>query len=114
MPGLDTSIPLMLTQMNEGKITLSKLVEACSENPAKVLGVYPSKGALRVGSDADITVVDPRKVGVIRGEDLYTKSKMTMFEGSEVKGRPVATFVRGALVMEDGEVMGESGFGRMV
>lgn len=114
MPGLDTSIPLMLTQLNKGRITLGRLVETCSENPAKALGVYPRKGALRVGSDADITLVDPKKSGVIRGEDLYTKSKMTMFEGVEVKGRPVATFVRGALVMEDGEVTGKSGFGRVV
>jgi len=114
MPGLETSLPLMLTEMNEGNITLKRLVKACSENPAKALGIHPRKGALEVGSEADITVVDPKKKGIIRGDDLYTRSKITMFEGRETRGMPVATFVRGTLVMEDGKVVGRPGHGRFV
>ena len=114
MPGLETSLPLMLTQVNQGRLTLRRLVEACSENPARALGLYPRKGALAIGSDADVTVVDPKRKSVIRGDDLYTKSKITMFEGHETRGKPVATFVRGTLVMEDGEVVGRPGHGRFV
>jgi len=114
MPGLETSLPLMLTQVNEGRVSLRRLVEACSENPARTLGLHPKKGALAIGSDADVTMVDPKRKSVIRGDDLYTKSKITMFEGRETRGMPVATFVRGTLVMEEGEVVGRPGYGRFV
>ncbi len=114
MPGLDTSIPLMLTQVNAKKISLLKLVQLYSENPAKTLGIYPKKGTLLPGSDADITVVDLRKEELIRSDKLYTKSKITMFEGYKVKGMPIATFVRGNLVMQDHEVVGKPGSGKFV
>ena len=114
MPGLDTSIPLMLTQVSKGRLSLERLVELYSVNPAKILGIYPRKGALQVGSDADITIVNPKKEGIIRCDELYTKNQLTMFEGRKVKGRPVATFVRGTIVMQDGEVIGKSGYGKSI
>jgi len=67
-----------------------------------------------VGSDADITIVNPKKEGIIRCDELYTKNQLTMFEGRKVKGRPVATFVRGTIVMQDGEVIGKSGYGKSI
>ena len=114
MPGLDTSIPLMLTQVSEGRLSLQRLVKIYSENPAMILGVYPRKGALQVGSDADITIVDPNKSGYITGDELITKNRLTMFEGMEIKGRPVATFVRGTMVMQEGEIVGKPGYGKSV
>ena len=114
MPGLDTSIPLMLTQVSKDRLSLERLVELYSVNPAKILGIYPRKGALQVGSDADITIVNPKKEGIIRCDELYTKNQLTMFEGRKVKGRPVATFVRGTIVMQDGEVIGKSGYGKSI
>ena len=114
MPGLDTSIPLMLTQVSKGRLSLERLVELYSVNPAKILGIYHRKGALQVGSDADITIVNPKKEGIIRCDELYTKNQLTMFEGRKVKGRPVATFVRGTIVMRDGEVIGKSGYGKSI
>ena len=67
-----------------------------------------------MGSDADITIVNPKKEGIIRSNELYTKNQLTMFEGRKVKGRPVAVFVRGTIVMQDGEVIGKSGFGKSI
>lgn len=114
MPGLDTTLSIMLNHVNNGRFQLKQLISLYSEKPAKILGIYPRKGTLSVGSDADVTIVDPRLKWTVKGEDLYTKSKITMFEGFEVTGRPVATFVRGRLVMRDGEVMGKAGYGQPV
>ena len=114
MPGLDTSIPLMFTQIIEGGLSFQRLVEIYSMNPAKILGVYPRKGALRVGSDADITVVDPKKGDIIKCDELVTKNQLTMFEGMEVKGRPIAVFVRGTMVMQDRVIVGKPGYGKSV
>jgi len=114
MPSLDTSIPLMLTQTSESRLSLQRLVQLYSENPARVLGVYPRKGTLQVGSDADITIVNPNKTGMIKSIELYTKNQLTMFEGTKVKGRPIATFVRGTMVMQDREIIGKPGYGKSV
>jgi allantoinase len=114
MPGLDTSSSLMFTQVIEGGLSLQRLVEIYSMNPAKILGVYPRKGALQVGSDADITIVDPKKGGLIKCDELVTKNQLTMFEGMEVKGRPIAVFVRGTMVMQDREIVGKPGYGKSV
>ena len=102
--GVETSVPLMLTQVNAGRMTLNQYVKVASENPARVWGMYPKKGRLAVGSDADFTLVDMGKEGVIRSERLHSKSKVSPFDGYKVKGMPVYTIVRGNVVMKDGEV----------
>ncbi len=109
--GVETSLPLMLDCVNRGLTTLKRLVEAFSTNPAKIMGLYPRKGALIPGADADMIVVDPGREFEIRGEDLHSKQKITAFEGYRGKGRPVATIVRGEIVMDGGEVIGKPGFG---
>jgi dihydroorotase (multifunctional complex type) len=114
MPGLDTCISLMLTKVSEGRLSLKRLIEIYAMVPAKVLGIYPQKGALQVGSDADITIVDPNIVDSITDVNLMTKNQLTMFEGRAVKGKPVATFVRGNMVMRKGEVIGKSGWGNSI
>lgn len=114
MPGLETSIPVMMTQVHEGKITLKKLVKVFSENPAKIFGIFPRKGSLNVGSDADITIIGPKIRGKIKGTDFYTKAKTSMFEGFEYKGAPNATFVRGELVMKDGAIINEKKRGEFI
>lgn len=108
--GIETSVPLILTQVNAGRITINRYVQVSSENPARLFGVYPRKGALLVGSDCDLTVVDMKKEGRIRSDRLHSKNKVTPFEGFAVKGIPVMTVVRGQVVMEDGEpVTGQNG-----
>ncbi len=113
--GVETTLPLLLTHgVNAGRLTLERLVEAFAERPAQVWGMWPVKGSLAVGSDADMTIVDLQRQGVIRGAGLHSKHGLTPFDGWPTRGRPVATIVRGRVVMEDGELRAEPGWGRPV
>jgi len=112
-PGIETLVPLMMTQVNRGTISIHTFVKATSENPAKAFGLYPRKGALRVGSDADITVIDPIRESTVRGDQFVSKGKITPFEGWKVKGMPSHTIVRGNVVMEEGKVTTEA-FGKLL
>ncbi|WP_100486839.1 allantoinase AllB [Sporolactobacillus pectinivorans] len=105
MPGTETMVPLMLNAVNEGRITLQKLTALLSENPAKRFGIYPQKGSLEVGTDADITIVDMNKESIIKAENLHSKSKITAYDGWHIKGLPVETIVRGETVMKNGEIV---------
>ena len=107
MCGVETLAPLMLNAASEGKITLKQVCELLSENPAKQFGIYPQKGSISVGTDADITIVDMNKETIIKRENLHSKSKVTAFDQFPVKGVPVATIVRGVTVMEDGRIVSE-------
>jgi allantoinase len=109
--GIQTQLPLMLDSMDQGKITLERLIEAFSENPAQIMGLYPRKGALIPGADADIVIVDPDASFEIVAEDLYSKQKVTAFEGYKGKGIPVTTIVRGEIIMDEGAVIGKAGYG---
>ena len=109
--GVETTLPLMLDCVNRGLITLERLVETFAVNPAKIMGLYPRKGVLAPGSDADIIIVDPMSQFVIKGEKLHSKQKITALEGYGGKGRPLTTIVRGKVIMEGGEVVGKPGFG---
>ncbi|NIS60280.1 MAG: allantoinase AllB [Proteobacteria bacterium] len=105
--GVETKVPLMLTQVNEGRLSLMTYVKVASENPARVFNLYPRKGTIQVGTDADFTIVDMEKVGIINSEKLHSKSKITPFDGWRVKGLPVYAIVRGNVVMKDGEIVGK-------
>jgi dihydroorotase len=111
--GVETGVPLILTEVNKGRMTLNQYVKITSENPAKVWQIYPKKGAMRVGSDADVTIVDMDREGVIDAEKLHSKNKPTPWHGWKVKGIPVCTIVRGHVQMRDGEVLGKP-VGRVV
>lgn len=104
--GVETVVPLMLTQVNAGRLTLNQYVKAACENPAKVWDIYPQKGVVRVGSDGDLTIVDMKKESVLKAENLHSKSKVTPFDGWKVKGMPICTIVRGKVVMKDGKLVG--------
>lgn len=107
MCGVESLAPLMIDSVNDGKITKQQLAAVLSENPAKLFGIYPNKGSLEVGTDADITIVDFEKEHIIEKEKLHSVSKVTAFDGFEIKGMPVATIVRGNVVMRDGEIIGD-------
>lgn len=102
--GVETMVPAMLTLVNKGLIKLTRLVEMGSENPAKIFDLYPKKGAIAVGSDADFTIVDMKMEKTVRADELHSIQKITPFEGFKVKGMPVYTIVRGEIVAESGEV----------
>jgi len=105
--GVETGVPLMLTEVNRGRLTLDHYARIASENPAKVWQVYPQKGAIRLGSDGDLTIVDMDKEGIIDANKLHSKNKPTPWHGWKVKGMPVSTIVRGHVQMRDGEVVGK-------
>lgn len=106
-PGVETNVPLMLTQVNYGQLTLPQYVRVQSEMPAKAWGMWPEKGNLNKGADADITIVDMNKEGVIDRHKIHSKPKVTPFDGFHYKGAPVYTIVRGHVQMENGVVVGE-------
>jgi len=105
---------LLLNDVNKGSLTLEKLVEATSENAAKIFGFYPQKGAIQVGSDADFTIADLKKDWVITSEKVYTKCQINPFHGMKIKGKVTHTVLRGQVIMEEGEVTGKPGYGRFI
>ncbi|MDR2079537.1 MAG: dihydropyrimidinase [Treponema sp.] len=96
-----------------GRITLERLVQITSENPAKMFGLYPRKGVLAPGSDADIVIFDPRQKKTL-GADLYQDMDWTVYEGMELTGFPSHTIVRGNIIVEDGVFKGKEGTGRFI
>jgi len=115
MPGVETRIPLLLTfGVMKGRISIQRFVKAVAENPARAFGFYPRKGDIRVGSDADLAVIDLGKRVVLRASDMHTKSDFTPYEGLEVQGVPVMTLVRGRVVMREGEILAEPGYGEFI
>jgi allantoinase len=101
-----------LTEVNTGRMTLNHYVKVACENPAKVWQLYPKKGAIRLGSDGDITIVDMDKETTIDANKLHSKNKPTPWNGWKVKGVPTCTIVRGHVQMRDGEPVGKP-IGRM-
>jgi len=114
LSGVETSVPLMLNQVNRGKLTLNDYVRLASEMPAKIWGIYPQKGNLFSGADADLTIVDMNRKKVIRAGELHSKNKTSPYDGMEVQGLPAATIVRGVFVMKDGVFTGRKGYGNLV
>jgi dihydroorotase/allantoinase len=113
--GLETEVPAMLTFVDQGRFTLEEWVRRHSTRPAQVWGMYPQKGSLQVGTDADFTIVDPDREWTLEDRtELHSKNCVTPFEGESFTGKAVATVVRGEVVAEDGAVVGESGHGTRV
>jgi dihydroorotase len=105
MPGVQTLIPVMLDHVNAGRLTLARLVELTAVNPARLFGLV-NKGALAVGRDADLTVVDLRAKRTITDSWIASRCGWTPFNGMQVTGWPKATLIRGAFAMRDDQVMG--------
>ena len=104
MPGVQTIVPVMLTHVAAGKLTLERFVDLMAHGPQRVFGLA-DKGRLAVGYDADFTVVDLKARRTIRSEDMATRSGWTPFDGFEATGWPMATIISGKSVMRDGEVV---------
>jgi dihydropyrimidinase len=115
-PSIETLLPLMLSEgVNPGRLTLERVVELCSLNPARIFGLYPKKGHLGVGADADLVLVDLEKSVNVRQRDFPSSSDFSLYEGREVRGWPVLTMVRGRVIMRDGKVLTKgAGGGRYV
>jgi len=111
-PGVETQMPIMLTEVNHGRMTISDYVRWASVNPAKAWGFFPRKGVIQAGSEADIVLVDLKREDVIDQERLYSKSKISPWHGRAVQGTPVLTMVRGRVVAERGRIATTPGWGK--
>jgi len=105
-------LSLLLTDVAAGKLTLERVAEATSGAPAKLFGLYPQKGTLSVGSDADIVLVDLARRHVITDADVLSRCGWTPYAGREVCGVPAYTLLRGELIYTEGKVTAREGFGR--
>jgi dihydroorotase (multifunctional complex type) len=107
--GVETALPLLLTYgFHAGWLSLERLVHVTSEAPARIWGLWPRKGATRVGADADITLVDLERTGEIRAQDLHGKNSLSPFDGSSTRGAAVMTVVRGRVVMREARLIDEN------
>lgn len=97
VPGIETMLPLLLTAANEGKISIAKIAELCSKNPAKIFRIK-NKGLIEKGFDADITIIDLKEEQRLTGDSLFTKCRWTPFEGMRAKGMVSGTIVNGKIV----------------
>ena len=115
IPGLETMLPLLATEgVAAGRITWSRLAELTSTNPARIFGLYPRKGALLPGSDADIVVFDLSADATIKTANLHNIAGYTPYEGRRVRGRVRFTVSRGMIVCKAGEFTGQRGWGHLV
>ena len=111
---LQVQLPLLYSEgVRKGRISLEQMVAISSTNPAKLFGIYPQKGTIAVGSDADIVLWDPNLTRTVRDEDELGNGKFSIFSGWQLTGWPVTTIRRGVAVFEKGKVVAEPGSGQL-
>jgi dihydropyrimidinase len=114
-PGLENRLQMIHEfGVRAGRISLNRMVELLSTNPAKLFGLYPRKGTIAVGSDADIVIFDPEKTVTISASTHHSKSDYNLFEGTEVTGVPEVVLLRGQVLVEDDELVASPGIGQFV
>jgi dihydropyrimidinase len=108
-PGIGTMLPVLLSQgVNEDRIGIERVAEVTSYNTARIFGIYPKKGTIQPGSDADLTIVDLDLEKTVTPDLLQSYSDYTIYDGWKLRGWPVMTIVRGKIIMEDGQVANEA------
>jgi dihydropyrimidinase len=113
LPGLETLLPLVYTRgVLGGRMPLTRFVEKCCANPAKIMGLYPRKGVLAAGSDADVVVLDPKKTFTVDHATMETGADWNPYQGMDLAGFAEHTFVRGRQVVADYKCVGEMGSGQ--
>jgi dihydropyrimidinase len=115
IPGLDTMFTVAYDEgINKRGKTLSRLVELTSENPAKIFGLFPRKGILEKGSDADVVIFDPEKSYTVQEKNQHLKVDYSMYEGRVNKGAPIVVIQRGKILMENGKLKSDQGRGKFI
>jgi dihydropyrimidinase len=113
LPGLETLLPLTYTKgVLEGRISLEEMCAKLSTNPAKIMGLYPRKGAIQVGADADIAIIHPRKTHKVDPDSMETNADWSPYEGWDLAGFARTTLSRGEVIVDDYKVVGREGRGK--
>src|SRR4051794_15333726 len=114
-PGLENRLHMIHEfGARAGRISLNRMVELLATSPAKLFGLYPRKGTIAVGSDADIVIFDPEKRVTITAAEQHSKSDYNLYEGTEVTGSPETVLLRGHVLVENGELVAQPGVGQFV
>ena len=115
LPGVETRVVLMFSEgVSKGRIDINKFVEVVSTNPAKLFGIYPQKGCIAAGSDADLVVIDPKIRKKITKGELHENTDYTPFEKIEIIGCPVMTISKGEIIVKDNKFIGQKGRGKFL
>ncbi len=115
VPGIELRAPLLFSEgVGQGRIDLNRFVALTATNHAKIYGLYPQKGTIAVGSDADIAIWDAQHEVTVRAKDLHDNAGYTPYEGRRIKGWPMTVLSRGRVVVEDGRLVAERGSGRFL
>jgi allantoinase len=114
-PGVETLLPLMFSEgVVKGRVSIPILTTVLSENPARIFRLFPKKGILLPGSDADIVIVDPARTWTVRADELHAAADWTPYEGMELTGKVETTIVRGRIVFDRGDITVQKGYGKFV
>ena len=114
-PGIETRVPLMYSEgVLKGHLSLNRFVQVCATNPARLFGLYPRKGTIAVGSDADIVVFDPRREVTLSHRTLHQNVDYCPFEGWKVRGYPRLVIAGGQVIVREGRFVGQKGRGRFL
>jgi dihydropyrimidinase len=115
MAGVELRLPVMFSEgvLKRG-LSLQRMVELTSTNPARLFGLYPKKGVIQVGSDADLVILDPKKKVTLGMKTTHMKTDFCSLEGLKVTGYPVMTMSRGNVIIDNGNFVGRKGDGRFL
>ena len=115
IPGIEARLPILFSEgVGKGRITLRRFVEVTASNPARIFGLYPRKGVIALGADADLALWDPERRVTLSIDNLHDRMDYTPYEGMEITGWPVTTLSRGRVVQHEGEVRGQPGMGELL
>ena len=115
IPGVETRLPILFSEgVSKKRITIERFVELTSTNPAKMYGLYPQKGSIKIGADADLTIWDPNKIDKIKQSKLHHGSDYTPYEDLEIKGWPIETWLRGIKIYGNGEFIVKENMGKYI
>jgi dihydropyrimidinase len=115
IPGIEDRVNLLYTHgVKRGRLKLDRFVDAASTRAAKLFGLFPQKGTIAAGSDADLVVYDTSYRGVVSAQSQHVNNDYNGFEGMEIEGRPSAVTVRGTIQVRDGKFVGERGRGKLL
>jgi dihydropyrimidinase len=115
MSNLETLLPMLYSEgVGKGRITIERFVELIATNPAKLFGLYPRKGTIAIGADADLCILDPARRVTIDARRMHSATDYDVYEGFEVQGWPVFTLSRGEVIFREGELTGRPGRGKLI